>query len=176
MPAGQRLPALPQTLIFFFYGVTFLSSQGCISQPPLWPGVATWLVLIKGCHASKSDSEAGASLLASLISPGCWHLSSHGNAMHCKWRSHGGPGLVLTVKSLSHSSLPKKKKKDSILEFWGKSLCKFPDLTPPPASQSDPRSGSPDLTFRTFELSPGNGNQSEPVASPGNENQSETNT
>ena len=46
----------------------------------------------------------------------------------------------------------------------------------------DPRSGSPDFTFRTydlprkFELSPGNGNQSEPVASQGNENQSEPNT
>ena len=59
---------------FFFHGVMFLSSQGHISQPPLRPGVATWLVLINGCHVSKSDSEAGASLLASLILPGCWHL------------------------------------------------------------------------------------------------------
>ena len=73
-------------------------------------------------------------------------------------------------------------KKDSILEFWGKSFWKSPDLTSPPASQSDPRSGSPDFTFRTydlpgkFKLSLGNGNQSEPVASPGNENQSQPNT
>ena len=73
-------------------------------------------------------------------------------------------------------------KEDSILEFWGKSLWKSPDITPPPASHSDPRSGSPDFMFRTydlprkFELSPGNGNQWEPVASPGNENQSEPNT
>ena len=74
LPAGQRLPALPQTLTFFSHGVTFLSSQGHISQSPLCPGVATWLVLINGCHVSKSDSEAGASLLASLILPGCCHL------------------------------------------------------------------------------------------------------
>ena len=59
----------------------------------------------------------------------------------------------------------------------------WPDFTPPPSSQSDPRPKLPDLVVYL-----GNGNQSEPVASPGmgtnqnpgpaqeNKNQSETNT
>ena len=70
--------------------------------------------------------------------------------LHIRWPKHWSFSF-----SISPSEEPKPPhfvKKDSILEFWGKSLWKSPDLTPPPASQSDPRSGSPDFTFRTYDL------------------------
>ena len=71
---------------------------------------------------------------------------------------------IMVLKNLSHPILLKKTPFQSSEE---KVFGKPPDLTPPPVSQSDPRSGSPDFTFRTydlprkFELSPGNENQSD---------------
>lgn len=137
---------------FFFHMVSCFCPARDISHSPLWPGVATWLVLIKGCHASQSDSEAGASLLASL-SPGCWHLSSLGKAMHCKWRSHCGPGLVADCEEHKPLQFAEKKKKRLHLgvlrKVFGNSL-----TSPTTCEPIRPQIRISDLTFRTFELSP----------------------
>ena len=56
--------------------------------------------------------------------------------------------LTVVVKNLSYSILFTEKL--HFVRFQEKSLWKFPDLTPPPTSQSDPRPESPDLTFRNL--------------------------
>ena len=92
----------------------------------------------------------------------CWN--SHEEIPHVQGKRN--PSKMM--KNLSHPILLKRIPfcKNSRERASRKSI----NLTPPPESQSDPRLGPPDFTFRTydlpgkFELRPGNGNQLEPVA------------
>ena len=54
--------------------------------------------------------------------------------------------------------------------LWkSKSLWKFPELTPPPMSQSDPRPKSPDLTLRNLWSTSTIGTNQEPTHNPSKE-------